>query len=300
MRYTIFIIITIISITLSSCIEDEKVYAQKSSPNTFTINDVSAYKLPDKLTIFGENIPLDNDEVKERAERELYLLLQQPGQVMLYFKRSGKYFPTFNKYIKEYNMPEDIKYLSVAESALYMSTSSAGASGLWQFIPSTGKRYGLIINEDIDERRDVDKSTIASFQFLQDLYRRFNSWVSAAAAYNMGEGGFNSNLEFQLQDNYFDLYLNMETSRYVFRIALIKEIMENPQRYGFNIDKNDLWKEEKYEIVKVSHNISNLAEWANTIGTTYKDVKLLNMWILGRKLPHPPKGKYYEIKIPLR
>ena len=136
----------------NSCLDKETAKAQSNINKYSTfINNVSSVKLPEKLTLFGEEIPLQNEDIKERAEREFYLLLQQPGQIMLYLKRSGRYFPIYEKYIKEMNMPSDIKYLSVAESALYMSTSSAGASGLWQFIPSTGKRYGLIINKDIDD-----------------------------------------------------------------------------------------------------------------------------------------------------
>ena len=297
MRFLLFIII---SLSLASCLEEDKAFAEKKNNNTYVVNEISNYKLPEKLTLFGEKIPLEDDEVRERAERELYLLLQQPGQIMLYFKRSGKYFPMFDNYLKEYGMPSDIKYLSVAESALYMSNSSAGASGLWQFISATGKRYGLTINEEIDERRHPEKSTEASFNYLKDLYARFNSWIYAAAAYNMGEGGLQENINFQLSNNYFDLFLNSETSRYIFRIALIKEIMENREKYGFNIDPSENWKEVEFEIVKETQPIENLSEWAKSYGTNYKEVKLLNLWILGRKLPRPPKGKHYEIKIPAK
>lgn len=299
MRF-IFIIILIIS-TLNSCLQEEKAFAQNKSKEFSTyLNDVSSVKLPKKLTLFGENIPLEREDIKERAEREFYLLLQQPGQIMLYLKRSGKYFPTFEKYIKEMNMPADIKYLSVAESALYMSTSSAGASGLWQFMASTGKSYGLLVNKDIDERRHIEKSTIASFKYLTMLNKRFNSWISAAAAYNMGENGLDNNKLFQKSNDYFDLYLNSETSRYIFRIALIKEIMENKEKYGFALGKEDYWKEDKFQIVKESRSIVNLAEWAESYNTNYQTVKLLNPWILGRDLPHPPKGKHYEIAIPVK
>ena len=297
MRKILFIIMLIL--LFNSCLDKETAKAQSNINKYSTfINNVSSVKLPEKLTLFGEEIPLQNEDIKERAEREFYLLLQQPGQIMLYLKRSGRYFPIYEKYIKEMNMPSDIKYLSVAESALYMSTSSAGASGLWQFIPSTGKRYGLIINKDIDERRNPIKSTIASFKYLTDLKKQFGSWISAAASYNMGENGFENNLMFQKTNSYFDLFLNSETSRYIFRIALIKEIMENKEKYGFLLDSNDYWKPQEYEIVKVTKSITNLAEWAESHGTNYKDVKLLNLWILGRNLPYPPKGKYHEIAIP--
>jgi hypothetical protein len=297
MRYILFILL--ISFFSYSCIEKEKIQAQSNVDNFSTyINDVSSVKLPKTLSLFGENIPLDREDIKERAEREFYLLLQQPGQIMLYLKRSGKYFPIYEKYIKEMNMPSDIKYLSVAESALYMSTSSAGATGLWQFISSTGQRYGLTINNEIDERRHPEKSTIASFKYLTDLNRQFNSWISAAAAYNMGENGLNSNMMYQKSRDYFDLYLNQETSRYIFRIALIKEIMENKENYGFLLDESEYWKQENFEIIKETRAINNLSEWAESKGTNYKDVKLLNPWILSKTLAHPAKGKHYEIAIP--
>lgn len=296
MRYLFFIILVL---TFTSCLKEEKAFANKNDDYSLLINEVSTYKLPNELYLFGEKIPLEQEDIRERAEREFYLLLQQPGQIMLYLKRSGKYFPMYDSIINQENMPKDIKYLSVAESALYMSTSSAGASGLWQFISSTGKRYGLIINDDIDERRHPEKSTQASIRYLKDLHARFGSWISAAAAYNMGENGFQNNLFFQKTDDYFNLFLNSETSRYIFRIALIKEIMENKEKYGFKIDKSEYWKEKKYKIVKVSKSITNLSEWAESQGTNYKELKLMNLWMLERNLPYPPKGKFYSIKVPI-
>lgn len=299
MRYILFILL--ISFLSYSCTEKDKIIAQSNKVDYSTyINEVSSMKLPEKLTLFGVDLPIEREDIKERAEREFYLLLQQPGQIMLYLKRSGRYFPIYEKYIKEMVMPSDIKYLSVAESALYMSTSTAGASGLWQFISSTGKNYGLIINAEVDERRNPEKSTIASFKYLKDLNKQFNSWISAAAAYNMGENGFNGNILFQKTNDYFDLYLNQETSRYIFRIALIKELMENKEKYGFLLDEKDYWKPYNYKTIKVTKSIINLSEWAESQGTSYKDVKRLNPWILGRTLPYPAKGKHYEIAIPVK
>lgn len=259
---------------------------------------ISSVKLPDKLELFGEKIPLDVPEVRERAEREFYVNLQTPGQVILYLKRAGKYFELFDKVIRENNMPEDLKFLSVAESALYMSRSPKDAVGLWQFIPETGRKMGLQIDEFVDERRHPEKSTQAAMKYLKMGYQSHKSWILAAAGYNMGHLNVTDNREFQTTDNFFDMFLNEETSRYILRIAIIKELMTNPDKYGFRLKQEDIYKPDKFKIVTCETAVPNLAEWAKAQGTSYKDVKILNPWILKRQLPAPPKGKNYEIAIP--
>lgn len=262
--------------------------------NTF----LSMLELPDSLDFCGERIPMEIEEVRERVEREFYLILQDPGQVILYFKRSGRYFPVFEKAIKEMGVPEDLKYLSVAESALYMSRSTRGALGLWQFIASTGSSMGLEINDYVDERLDPEKSTYSALKYLQNGYKQHKSWISAAAGYNMGNGGVVENMTFQQGKDFFDLFLNEETSRYIFRIVCIKEIMQHPDKYGFIINKSKLYKPDEVRLVRVTAAIPNLSTWAQQYKTTYKNVKLLNRWILKRELPAPANGKYYEIAIP--
>lgn len=271
----------------------------KSQINTQVTNFdlVTKQKLPNKLEWCGEKVPLDDDEVRERAEREFYLLLQQPGQVYLYMKRAGKYFPTFEKVLKETGVPDDLKYLAVAESALFMSRSSKGALGFWQFMPETGKKMGLIINDNVDERRHIEKSTYAAVKYLKQGYAGTKSWFLSAAGYNMGHTGVADNLSFQQTDDYFDLFLNEETSRYIFRIAIIKEIMTNPEKYGFKIDKNEIYKAESVKKISWSRAIPDLSEWAKSQGTNYKYVKLLNPWMLERKLDAPESGSW-EILIP--
>ena len=257
----------------------------------------SSVKLPEKLSWCDEDVPLNIPEVRERAEREFYLLLQQPGQLMLYIKRSGRYFPVFEKILKQNKMPSDLKYLSVAESALFMARSAKDAVGLWQFIPSTAQVMGLIVNDQVDERRNVIKSTNAALKYLVQGYDNYRSWMIAAAGYNMGHENIQSQAEFQNKKNYFDLFLNEETSRYILRIVLIKELMENAASYGLIIPESEKYKPDTYKTIRVESKISNLAEWADKKGTTYKDVKLLNPWILKRELPAPPKG-FWEIAVP--
>lgn len=293
MRKTLFICLLLIM----SCNETKQLPGQDSnlSFNQF----LSTVKLPEKLDFCGERIPLEIEEVRERAEREFYLNLQTPGQIILYLKRAGRFFPMFERILAEQGVPDDLKYLSVAESALYMSRSPKDAVGLWQFIPTTGKAMGLQIDEYVDERRHPEKSTLAAISYLKNGYRKTKSWILAAAGYNMGHENISDNLSFQGSDNFFDLFLNEETSRYILRIVIIKEIMKNPEKYGFHLKPSDLYKPNRYKIIKESSFIANLHEWAKARKTTYKDIKLLNPWILQRRLPSPPKNKVWEIAIPV-
>lgn len=259
---------------------------------------LSTLTLPSKLSFCGEEVPLDEPEVRERAEREFYMLLQQPGQLVLYIKRAGKYFDMYDRVIKENNLPPDLKYVSVAESALYMARSSKGAVGLWQFMEGTARAMGLTVNEYVDERRNPEKSTYAAMKYLQSGYRNTGSWTLAAAGYNMGHGGLAENIDYQLVKSFYDLYLNEETSRYILRIVIIKELMENCAKYGFNVSNDDKYSPDSTKMISVPYPVENLAEWAISNNTTYKDVKILNPWILKRSLPAPPSGKPWQIAIP--
>jgi membrane-bound lytic murein transglycosylase D len=202
--------------------------------------------------------------------------------------------------LKEEGAPDDLKYLATAESALFQAQSGKGAVGLWQFIAETGRRYGLRIDDYVDERKDPEKSTRAAIKLLKANKERFGSWALSAAAYNMGEGSTQDDLSFQRQSSYYDLYLNEETSRYLFRIVALKEIMSNPEKYGYYLDRGDLYAPVETKKVGVSEEIPNLAIWAESQGATYKDVKLLNPWILKRSLPKPPSGEPYQIAVPVR
>lgn len=287
----------LIAFLLLSCKETKEVVCQQANESDY-IHFLSKAKLPSQLDFCGEKIPLEIAEVRQRAEREFYVLLQQPGQIILYLKRSGKYFEIYEKVFKEENVPDDLKFLSVAESALYMSRSPKNALGLWQFIPETGRSMGLIVDDYADERCHPEKSTRAAVKYLKSGYSRFKSWTLAAAGYNMGHGGVSENLRFQDVNDFFELFLNEETSRYILRIVIIKEIMKNPEKYGFHFKKEELYKPDECKIVTVTGSIDNLSNWAKQNGTSYKDVKLLNPWILKRNLPAPPKNKSWEIAIP--
>lgn len=294
-------IVLALLIALTACGETQKLASQDAS-ETSTINYYNRYisqiELPDKLDFCGEEVPMDIPEVRERVEREFYLNLQWPGQIMLYLKRSGRYFPMFERVIKEHGMPDDLKYLSVAESALYMSRSSKGALGLWQFMSSTGKSMGLRIDDYVDERRHPEKSTYAAMKYLLQGYDNTRSWTLAAAGYNMGHTGLINRVKRQSADDYYDLFLNDETSRYILRIIVIKEIMSNPAKYGFILEDDDYYKPYKTKTIEVKTSVTDLVDWAEERGTTYKYVRLLNPWILGKSLLYPGSGKTWEIEIP--
>jgi hypothetical protein len=240
---------------------------------------------------------LEIPEVRERAEREFYMNLQTPGQIILYIKRSGRYFPMYERVLREMKAPQDLRYLSVAESALFMARSSKDAVGLWQFMAGTGRDLGLQIDDDVDERRHPERSTRAAAKYLRMGYDSNGSWTNAAAGYNMGHTSFAKTRDFQSGTSFYDCFLNEETSRYILRIAVIKRIMEHAHEYGIVVPANERYASEKTKRIRVTEAIDNLATWAAANGTTYKDVKLLNLWILGRKLPAPARGAW-EIEVP--
>jgi hypothetical protein len=235
--------------------------------------------------ICGERIPLEIPDVRERFEREFYLEFDE-NQLILDLKRCGKYMPFIESKIKERGLPSDLKFLAIAESRLIENAySSKGAAGLWQLMPETARKYGLRIDDYIDERLNIQKSTDAALSYLQDLYNKFNSWTLALAAYNAGEARISDALQFQWVDNYFDLHLNRETARFIFRVAAIKELISNAKRYGFVIDTTKLFKPPDVKYVSVRGPIQNLAVWAKLQGTNYKTLKYLNPWILKSSLP---------------
>ena len=258
---------------------------------------ISQLKLPKHLDFCGEALELDNPIMQERAEREFFINLQSPGQIILYLKRSGRYFPIFDSIFKKYNIPEDIKYLAVAESGLQNVMSPKQAYGIWQFIPTTAKEYNLQVDEYVDERLNIYKSTEAACKYLQRAYEVYGSWTLAACAYNMGFSNLSNNIDFQNTRNFYELFLNEETSRYIFRIAILKEILKNHRKYGFNIPTTEIYKPFKTKQVIWSEEIPNLAVWAKAQGTSYLWVKVLNPWLLKRSLPKPKTP--YVIDIPV-
>ena len=252
---------------------------------------------PKTMKFAGEKIPLKEPEVSERLDRELHANTYFHSNTILYFKRANRWFPLIEKILKANGIPEDFKYLALIESGLQNVISPAGATGYWQFLKETALEYGLTVNDEIDERYHIEKSTEAACKYLKDAYEKYESWSLVAAAYNVGMSRISSELDRQKTDNYYDLLLNLETRRYVFRIAAVKHILENPERYGFNIDQSDLYPPLEYKEIQLNSGIENFADFAHTYKISYKVLKYFNPWLRQAYLNNA-SGKIYQIKIP--
>jgi hypothetical protein len=245
-----------------------------------------------------EVVPTDNFDVRERLDRELTVNTYWHSSTVLSIKAKLRYFPTMDRILQEEGVPADLKYIAVAESALRNVTSPAGAKGFWQFMKGTGIEYGLEINDEVDERYHLEKSTRAAAKYLKSLRSRFGSWANAAAAYNMGSGNMNKRLREQEAENYFELNLNEETSRYYFRLVAIKYILENPRAYGFYLDEGDYYPPlDDYREVAVNNEVSSWGAFAKENGTNYRMLKVYNPWLVNGKLTNR-SGKTYTIRLP--
>jgi len=217
---------------------------------------------------------------------------------MLYFKKANKYFPIIEPILKQYNIPDDFKYLAIIESGLDNVVSPSGAAGFWQIMKGTAREYGLEVNKDIDERYNLEKSTVVACKYLQDSYKKFGNWTMAAASYNMGKSGVKRRISEQKSNNYYNLYLNSETARYVFRVIAVKEIMQNPKNYGFMFRNKDLYNMPNLQTVEVDSTISSLSDFARSYNINFKLLKQFNPWLRTTKLPDKSRKKYI-LKIPI-
>lgn len=267
--------------------------------NTHEMYKIKALKLPENLNLAGERVPIEEQDIKERMERELLVNTYWQSNGLLLLKRANKYFPILEPLLKEYGIPDDFKFLALAESAFIDETSSAGAAGMWHFMKATGKEYGLEINDNVDERYDIEKSTKVAAEYLKKSKERLGSWTLAAAAYNAGNYGVSRRLEEQQINNYYDAKLPNETERYVFRILALKEVMNNPKKYGFVFEQEDLYTSPKTKTIKVDTVITNITSFAKNYGLTYKEFKIYNPWLRENRLNNRSR-KEYEIKIPVK
>jgi hypothetical protein len=252
---------------------------------------IEAIKINEPLTFCNEPVPLNEADIKERLEREILLSLDNSDDVILWLKRANRYFPHIEKVLKDKSLPDDLKYVAIAESGLKPhAASNKGAVGYWQFIESTGIKYGMEISKDIDERRNLIYSTEGAANYLKDLYGLFGSWTLAVAAYNMGEEGLKTELIMQKANNYYQLYLNQETSRYIFRILAAKIIMTNPKKYGYDLAREDLYSAVQFDRVEITlREAVPLYIIAQAAKTYFKVIKDLNPQF---KSYYLPAGKY--------
>ncbi len=254
--------------------------------------------IPEKLDFAGEVAPLEHFDVKEFLDRELQINTYWQSQTILLIKRTNRFFPEIEKILKEEGLPSDFKYLATAESGLTNTLSPSGAAGFWQFLKNTAKEYKLEINDEVDERYNLEKSTHAACRFLKDSYGVYGNWTLAAASFNIGRPELNRQLATQKENNYYNLILNEETARYIFRILAMKIIFENPDTYGFHIPGNCLYPVLNYKILRTDSCISDLASFAKTNGTNYKVLKIFNPWLRDSSLTNKLRLTY-SIRIPV-
>jgi membrane-bound lytic murein transglycosylase D len=256
-----------------------------------------SFDVPENVTFAGEPMPLNLPDVKERLDKELQINTYFHSNTIFLIKRAKRWLPQIEEILKKNNIPEDFKYLPLIESNLMNVISPAEAVGYWQILKTSGKEFGLEITNEVDERYDPLKATEAACKYLNQAYRKFGSWTLVAASYNRGMGGVERAIENQGEKNYYDLFLNEETSRYVFRIVAIKEIIEHPARYGFKVNPKHLYQEEPLKYVEVDETIKDLVTFAKQNGTNYKLIKRHNPWLRDDRLT-VKKGKRYRIAIP--
>lgn len=250
-----------------------------------------------KMDFSGEEVPTFMADVQERLDKEMVTNMNYHTNTTLVIKRANKVFPIIEPILAKYGVPDDFKYLAVIESSLVNAVSPAGARGVWQFMPATAKEKGMEVNDEVDERYHLEKSTEAACKYLISAKEKFGTWTLAAASYNGGMNGIAKRLEEQQVDNYYDLLLTEETSRYVFRILALKEIMTNSNKYGFSIPKEALYYSVPTKTIIVDSSITNLANFAKSQGVNYKILKIHNPWLRDKKLTNTT-GKKYEIEIP--
>ncbi|MFY7943384.1 MAG: lytic transglycosylase domain-containing protein [Crocinitomicaceae bacterium] len=254
--------------------------------------------IPKSIKFFGELINLEDEDVRERLDREIITNVYFQSSTTFAIKRANRYFPEIEKILQKTKVPNDFKYLAVIESNLSEVTSPVGASGFWQFMPFTAEEYDLKINDEIDERLNLTKSTYAACDFIKNSYKVFGNWVNACASYNRGIGGVNSDMKWQKTSHYFDTDMNNETGRYVFRMIAMKLIMENQKAYGFDIPRQQMYKPLQTRKIKLKKSIPNLAEWSVRNGINIKILRKLNPWIISNKLTI--KDSDFEIKLPTK
>jgi len=290
----IVVVIKLFVFSSSETIDNNQAYK-----NAFVRNyKIFSVEIPDKVSFAGEDVPLEKYYVREGLDRELMSNTYWHSNTLLLFKRAYRWFPVIEPILKANNIPDDFKYVALIESSLSNAISPKGAAGFWQFMKKTGPLYGLEVSSEIDERYNIEKSTDAACKYLLDSYKSYKNWTLSAASYNTGKGRIDKELKEQKANNYYDLYLNSETSRYIFRILAIKLIYTNPTKYGFYLREKDFYPPIPTRVVTVDSSINSLADFAIEQGINYRILKYFNPWLRSRKLVNKNK-KTYDIKIPV-
>ncbi len=268
-----------------------------NKPSSFNENySIIPVKIPNEVAFAGENVPIENFDTYESLDREMLINTYWQSQTLIFIKKVHRYFPVIEPILKEVGVPDDLKYIAVAESGLANVVSPSNAAGFWQFLKGTAKDYKLEVNEEVDERYHLEKATYAAAKFLKKSYNKYGSWSLAAASYNMGRRNISRQIVRQKTDNYYDLILGEETGRYVFRLIALKLILESPQKYGFVVNEHEKYPEIQYKTITIDTTINSLPDFAYNMGINYKVLKELNPWLRENRLTNKYK-KTYEIKI---
>lgn len=291
--------IAVVSIIAIGAISMSETKNAGSPEKESLVNDYNVYSIamPENLTFAGEKVPLTDPDIEERFDNELLSNVYFQSNAIKLIKKAQKYFPIIEPILKEEGIPDDFKYLAVAESALTNAVSPAGAKGFWQLMPATARELGMEVNDNVDERYDIEMSTRAACKYLKESKKNFGSWTLAAAAYNAGNAGVNRQQDRQETEEYYDLLLNNETARYVFRILALKEILEKPVAYGFNISPEHYYKNVPVTKVKVDVEVDDLVAFAKANKISYKVLKIHNPWLREANLNNK-SGKTYYFSIP--
>lgn len=255
------------------------------------------FDVPDQITFAGEEVPLGYFDVFEALDRELLSNTFFHSQTIRMIKMANRYFPQIEPILKAEGIPDDFKYLAIAESNLTNAVSPAGAVGFWQLLKGTGHDYGLEINSEVDERYHLEKSTVVACKYIQESYEKYSNWTMAAASYNAGRRGMDREVDRQREEDYYDLLLNEETGRYIFRILAFKLILEDPAAYGFHLSNQDLYQQVPFDVVNIDGPVTDFVEFAKQHNTNYKLLKFLNPWLRDNNLTNSQR-KTYEIRVP--
>lgn len=300
MKRAAVVLVIIAGITLTGLIashtpdEEPNTEKQKEHYNFYQIHGA---RLPDYIDFAGEQAPLDEFYVAEGLDKELQVNTYWHSSTLLQLKRANRWFPVFDSILRANDIPPDFKYIALIESGLENVDSPAGASGFWQLLEGTAEDHGLEVNKDVDERYHVEKATQVACEYLRDAYERFGNWTLAAVSYNAGKRRIARAVSDQKTQNFYDLYLNDESTRYIYRLLAIKLIYEHPQKFGFSLGKNDLYAPITYREMSFDTAIRDLVAFAIEQGTTYKMLKTLNPWLVNDRLRNSTR-KTYTIKLP--
>jgi len=263
-------------------------------------NQWTAPSLPEQISFANEEVPVDRWDVKEKFDKEFLQIYYNPGTILYLIKLANRNFPIISERLKANGVPDDFKYLCIAESNMQSwAVSRSGAVGYWQFLHGTGAGYGLEISSQVDQRQDLEKATNAACKYFKTAYAKFGNWTAAAASYNCGMGGYSSQANFQRTNKYYDLQLPEETNKYIFRILTFKYLIENAKELGFHVDDEEVYQPIAARTITVTSSIPNLAQFAIDNGTTYKILKLMNPWLKGKSLT-VKSGKNYLIHLPVQ